>query len=108
MKFDSQKYIETALKNGYALSEDWYSYRCAADNKYSLRIYTTFICLTYDVSDTECEGLATSLEYDGTGTIYRYTGVPADILMDIAVGPVLDIRKKLYEYEVNKTMEVLG
>lgn len=107
MKFDSQKYIEIALKNGYALSTGWYSYRRSADNKYSLRIYTTFICLVYDISETECEGLATSLEYDGTGTIYRYNGIPADILMDIAVGPVRDIRKKLYEYDMNKTLEKL-
>ena len=44
---------------------------------------------------------------DGSGTIYRYMGIPADILMDIAVGPVGDIRKKLYEYDLNKTLEKL-
>jgi hypothetical protein len=28
--------------------------------------------------------------------------------MDIAVGPAEDIRRKLYEYDVNKSLEVLG
>lgn len=104
MKFDSKKYIRMALENGY--KQDL---RCSyIRGKYSLIILTTFVCLIYDESVNECEGIATSRESDGTGTIYRYMGVPADILMDIAVGPAEDIRRKLYEYDVNKTLEVLG
>ena len=75
--------------------------------RYGLIILTTFVCLIYDESVNEVEGIATSRESDGSGTIYRYMGVPADILMDIAVGPAEDIRRKLYEYDVNKTLEVL-
>lgn len=104
MKFDSQKYIRMALENVY--KQDL---RCSyIRGRYSLIILTTFVCLIYDASDNECEGIATSRESDGTGTIYRYMGVPADILMDIAVGPARDIRRKLYEYDVNRSLEVLG
>lgn len=108
--YDSQKYIEMALKNGYIRDvgvNNEFIYRSVVNNKYSLRIYTTFICLVYDLSDIECEGLCTSLSSDGTGTFYRYMGIPADILMDIATGPVEDIRKKLYEYDINRTLEKL-
>lgn len=104
MKFDSQKYIRMALENGY--KQDL---RCSyIRGRYSLIILTTFVYLIYDASDNEYEGIATSRESDGTGTIYRYMGVPADILMDIAVGPARDIRRKLYEYDVNRSLEVLG
>lgn len=104
MKFDSQKYIDMALKNGY--KQDL---KCSyVRERYGLIILSTFVCLIYDSSINECEGLATSRVSDGTGTIYRYMGVPADILMDIAVGPAEDIRRKLYEYDVNKALEVLG
>lgn len=104
MKFDSQKYIRMALENGY--KEDL---KCSyIRDRYSLIILSTFVCLIYDTSVNECEGIVTSRESDGTGTIYRYMGVPVDILMDIAVGPAEDIRRKLYEYDVNKTLEVLG
>lgn len=103
MKFDSQKYIDMALKNGY--KQDL---KCSyIRGKYGLIILSTFVCLIYDSSINECEGLATSRVSDGTGTIYRYMGVPADILMEIAVGPADDIRRKLYEYDVNKTLENL-
>lgn len=104
MKFDSRKYIRMALENGYKQDLECSYIR----ERYSLIILTTFVCLIYDASDTECEGIATSRVSDGTGTIYRYMGVPADILIEIAVGPAEDIRRKLYEYDVNKSLEVLG
>lgn len=104
MKCDSQKYIRMALENGY--KQDL---KCSyIRGRYSLIILTTLVCLIYDASDNECEGIATSRVSDGTGTIYRYMGVPADILMEIAVGPAEEIRKKLYEYDVNRSLEVLG
>lgn len=107
MKYDSRKYIRMALENGYTQDLKC-SYIRNDDNRYSLIILSTFVCLIYDSSINECEGLATSRVSDGTGTIYRYMGVPADILMDIAVGPAEDIRRKLYEYDVKRTLEVLG
>lgn len=104
MKFDSQRYIDMALKNGY--TQDL---KCSyIRGKYSLIILSTFVCLIYDESVNECEGIATSRVSDGSGIIYRYMGVPADILMEIAIGPAEDIRKKLYEYDVKRTLEVLG
>lgn len=104
MKFDSRKYIRMALENGY--TQDL---KCSyVRGKYGLIILSTFVCLIYDADVNECEGIATSRESDGSGTIYRYMGVPADILMDIAIGPAEDIRKKLYEYDVKRTLEVLG
>lgn len=103
MKFDSQKYIRMALENGY--KQDILSGYIRG--RYSLNILTTIVYLIYNVSDNDREGIATSYESDSTGSIYRYMGVPADILMDIAVGPEEDIRRKLYEYDVNKTLENL-
>lgn len=105
--FDSLKYRRMALENGYTQDSE-YRYSRNNDNRYCLLILTTFVCLIYNVSDNECEGLATSHDYDGTGTIYRYANVPADILMEIAVGPVEEIRKRLYEYDVNRNLEALG
>lgn len=107
MKYDSRKYIRMALENGYTQDLKC-SYIRNDDKRYSLIILSTFVCLIYDADVNECEGIATSRESDGSGTIYRYMGVPADILMDIAIGPVGDIRKKLYEYDVNRSLEVLG
>lgn len=107
MKYDSRKYMRMALENGYTQDLEC-SYIRNDDKRYRLIILTMFICLIYDASDNECEGIATSRESDGSGTIYRYMGVPADILMDIAVGPADDIRKKLYEYDVNRSLEILG
>lgn len=107
MKFDSRKYIRMALENGYT-QDLKYSYIRNDDKRYRLIILTMFICLIYNESVNECEGIATSRVSDGTGTIYRYMGVPADILMEIAIGPAEDIRKKLYEYDVNRSLEVLG
>lgn len=39
---------------------------------------------------------------------YRYSGVPTDILLDIIGGESSEIEKKLYEYELNRNLEVLG
>lgn len=103
MKIDSQKYIRMALENGY--KQDILSGYIRG--RYSLNILTTIVYLIYNVSDNDREGIATSYESDSTGSIYRYMDVPADILMDIAVGPEEDIRRKLYEYDVNKTLENL-
>lgn len=106
LKYDSLKYRRMALENGYTQGLG-HSYSRDDDNRYNLIILTTFVCLTYDISDDDCEGLATS--HDGnSGAVYMYANVPADILMEIAVGPVEEIRKRLYEYDVNRSLEALG
>ena len=70
MKFDSQKYIRMALENGY--KQDL---KCSyVRERYGLIILTTFVCLIYDASDNECEGLATSRVSDGTGDYLQIYG----------------------------------
>lgn len=39
---------------------------------------------------------------------YRYSRIPAEVLLDIIGGESSEIEKKLYEYDLNRNLEVLG
>lgn len=39
---------------------------------------------------------------------YRYNQIPTEVLLDIICGKSSEIWKKLYEYDLNRTLEVLG
>lgn len=39
---------------------------------------------------------------------YRYSRIPAEVLLDIIGGESSEIGKKLYEYDLNRNLEVLG
>lgn len=39
---------------------------------------------------------------------YRYSRIPVEVLLDIIGGESSEIRKKLYEYDLNRNLEVLG
>jgi len=71
-----------------------------SDNKYTLLIFENNIFLYYNKG-----GLAYN---DGSGGIYYRYNVPADILLKIACEESSEIHKKLYEYDLNRNLEVLG
>jgi hypothetical protein len=39
---------------------------------------------------------------------YRYTRIPTEVLLDIIGGKSSEIGKRLYEYDLNRNLEVLG
>lgn len=39
---------------------------------------------------------------------YRYSRIPVEVLLDIIGGESSEIGKKLYEYDLNRNLEVLG
>lgn len=39
---------------------------------------------------------------------YRYSRIPAEVLLDIIGGESSEIGKRLYEYDLNRNLEVLG
>lgn len=51
-------------------------------------------------------------EYLATSSLilksYRYSRIPVEVLLDIIGGESSEIGKKLYEYDLNRNLEVLG
>lgn len=41
-------------------------------------------------------------------TGYRYSRIPTEVLLDIIGGESSEIEKRLYEYDLNRNLEVLG
>ena len=39
---------------------------------------------------------------------YRYSRIPVEVLLDIIGGESSEISKRLYEYDLNRNLEVLG
>lgn len=71
-----------------------------SDNKYTLLIFENNIFLYYNKG-----GLAYN---DRSGGVYYRYNVPADVLLKTACEESSEIHKKLYEYDLNRNLEVLG
>ena len=72
-----------------------------SDNKYTLLIFENNIYLYYNKA-----GLAYNDYCDGI--YYRYNNIPTEVLLKIACEESSEIHKKLYEYDLNRNLEVLG
>jgi len=105
---DQNFYMRYALDHGYKESGLYGSFARVDDERYNLLILKHFICLLEHGEGGSCSGLATSHDGKDVSTVYRYVNVPRPVIMKIAVGPVKDIYRKLYEYDLNRNLEVLG
>lgn len=105
---DQNYYMWYALDHGYKECGLYGSFERIDDKRYSLLILTHFISLLERGDDDSCTGLATSHDGKEVVTVYRYVDIPRDVIMKIATGPIKDIYRKLYEYDLNRSLEVLG
>lgn len=71
------------------------------DSRYTLVLFEAHIYLFFGET---C--LATS--NDMAGVLYEYTDIPKDVLVRVSCGESSEIREKLYAYNLNKALEVLG
>lgn len=91
------------LNNGYktVLTQNFQTvFENLEDNRYTLILFNADVFLFF-----EEERLATS---SGCLGLYEYSDIPKDILIRLSCGKTTEIRKKLYEYDLNRNLEVLG
>lgn len=97
---DEEDYI---LNNGYKKvlkNNSQTVFENLEDKRYTLILFDADIYLFF-----EEERLATS---DNCSEIYEYNNVPKDILVRLSCGEITEIREKLYAYDLNRSLEVLG
>lgn len=96
-----------ALGHGYKEAGLYGNYARTDDKSYNLLILTHFICLIKKGEGGSRMGIATSHDGKDVSTVYQYVNVPRHVLMEIACGPIKDIYRKLYEYDLNRSLEKL-
>lgn len=70
------------------------------DKRYTLILFYANLYLFFE---EEC--LATS---NDCLDLYEYNNIPKDVLLELSCGKSSEIREKLYAYDLNRTLEVLG
>lgn len=70
------------------------------DKRYTLILFDANLYLFFE---EEC--LATS---NDCLNLYEYNNIPKDVLLELSCGKSSEIREKLYAYDLNRTLEVLG
>ena len=91
------------LNNGYKtiLRQNFQTvFENLEDKRYTLILFDANLYLFFE---EEC--LATS---NDCVDLYEYNNIPKDVLLELSCGKSSEIREKLYAYDLNRNLEVLG